>query len=183
MLVARFATAVAVFFGLAACTGSNAIESTAPPPPVATTTTSTTLPSADSTIAYTDCLREHGVEVDSIRLDGNGRPRLDLVNSQLDYSDPATVEALSVCAGILSNGALDLGYDPEFRDSVMDQLTAFSRCVRARGVGEFPDPIPGFIGIGSPFPAAEIPYSDQGLSAAVAACQQTVFGEFPGSGG
>jgi len=181
--LARLLGVAVALVGLTACTGTNATESTTPPPPAATTTTSTTLPAADSTVAYTDCLREHGVEIDSIRLDANGRPRLDLVNSQLDYSDPVTIEALSVCAGLLSDGALDLGYDSDFRESVMEQLTAFSRCVRARGVGDFPDPIAGFIGIGSPFPAAEIPYSDPGLGAAVAACQQSIFGEFPGSGG
>lgn len=183
MSTATFAGAVVLLLGLTACTGPKATESTAPPPPPSTTTTSTSLPAAEAAIAYTACLKVQGVEIESIRLDANGRPRLDLVNAQLDYSDPATVEAVSVCAGILSDGALDLGYDPDFRDSVMDQLTAFSRCVRARGVGGFPDPIPGFIGIGSPYPAAEIPYSDPGLAAAVSGCQETIFGEFPGSGG
>ncbi len=148
-----------------------------------TTTTTTTLPSDAATEAYVECLKENGVEVDSIRLDANGRPQLDLVNAQLDYSDPVTVEAMTACAVLLANGALDLADDEALRDGVMEQLTAFSRCVRARGVSGFPDPIPGFIGIGSPYPAAEIPYNDPELAAAADACQETVFGAYPGSGG
>ena len=161
---------------LTACTESTggSTESTvlAPEP-----TTTTTVPGAEATAAFTRCLRNEGVEIDDIPLDGNGRPMLDAVNSQLDFSDAATVEALSECSPLLSNGALDLGFDDEFRAAVVDQLAAFSRCVRARGVDEFPDPVPGFIGIGSPYPAAEIPYDDPDLSTAVAACQETVFGD------
>jgi hypothetical protein len=39
------------------------------------------------------------------------------------------------------------------------------------GVEDFPDPVPGFIGIGSPYPIAEIPYSDPGFASAVTACR------------
>jgi hypothetical protein len=42
--------------------------------------------------------------------------------------------------------------------------------------------VPGFIGIGSPYPVAEIPYEHEALPAAAAACGNTVFGEFPGAG-
>lgn len=165
-----------------ACTGDGSV-STTPSTAPSTTTTTTTLPSDAATAAYVQCLEEHGVEVDSIRLDANGRPQLDLVNSQLDYSDPMTIEAMTACAEFLSDGALDLADDESLREGVMEQLTLFSRCVRARGVSEFPDPIPGFIGIGSPYPAAEIPYNDPELPAAAEACQETVFGAYPGSGG
>jgi len=82
-----------------------------------------------------------------------------------------------VHAGIKSDGALDLGYDADYRDAVVGQLAAFSRCLRARGVEDFPDPIPGFIGIGSPYPGAEIPYNDPDLPDAVIRCEGTVFGD------
>ncbi len=147
------------------------------------TTTTTTIPGGAAAIEYVACLRTEGVEVDDIPIDANGRPMLDAINGQLDYTDPATVDAVSACAGILSEGALDLGFDESFREAVVEQLAAFSRCVRARGVDAFPDPVPGFIGIGSPYPVAEIPYDDPDLSAAVEACEQTIFGAFPGSNG
>jgi hypothetical protein len=166
----------------AGCTGAGSVASTPSTTPT-TTTTTTTLAAGVAADAYVACLDDNGVDVDSIRLDANGRPQLDLINSQLDYSDPQTVEAISACAEFLAAGALDLGSDDVLREGVMAQLRAFSRCVRARGVTNFPDPIPGFIGVGSPFPVAEIPYSDPDLPAAAAACQETVFGAYPGSGG
>ena len=170
--------AVTMAFGCTAAPGGSS-ESTV----ISVTTTTTTIPGGAAAIEYVSCLRTEGVEVDDIPIDANGRPMLDAINDQLDYADPATVEAVSACAGILSEGALDLGFDENFRQAVVEQLSAFSRCVRARGVGTFPDPVPGFIGIGSPYPVAEIPYDDADLPAAVDACEKTVFGAFPGASG
>lgn len=169
--------AVLVAFGCTAAPGITS-ESTV----LVVTTTTTTIAGDAAATGYVACLRAEGVEVDDIPIDANGRPMLDAVNEQLDYTDPATVEAVSTCAGILSEGALDLGFDEDFRKEVVEQLAAFSRCVRARGVDAFPDPVPGFIGIGSPYPVAEIPYDDPDLPAAVDACEKTVFGDFPGAG-
>lgn len=170
-------TAVIVVSGCTASPGSTSESSVL----TVTTTTTTTIAGEAAATAYVACLRTEGVEVDDIPIDANGRPMLDAINDQLDYTDPATVEAVSACAGILSEGALDLGFDEDFRQEVVEQLAAFSRCVRARGVDAFPDPVPGFIGIGSPYPVAEIPYDDVDLPAAVEACEKTVFRAFPGS--
>lgn len=169
--------AVTVAFGCTASPGGTS-ESTVL---AVTTTTTTTIAGAAAATGYVACLRAEGVEVDDIPIDANGRPMLDAINDQFDYADPATADAVSACAGNLSEGALDLGFDEDFRQAVVEQLAAFSRCLRARGVDTFPDPVPGFIGIGSPYPVAEIPYDDADLPAAVDACEKTVFGAFPGA--
>jgi hypothetical protein len=166
---------VAVLVMLSACT-------TGAEQPVSTsvsivTTTTTPVDGVGATADFRQCMSDNGVEVTELPFDADGRPRLESLSGQLDYSDPATTEALSTCASFLSDGALDLGYDEDYRESVVAQLAAFSRCLRARGVEGFPDPIAGFIGIGSPFPGAEIPYNDPDLPDAVAACEVTVFGE------
>jgi hypothetical protein len=144
---------------------------------IVTTTTSTTIASAQATAEFVACMGENGIDVGEIPFDANGRPRLEMIAERLDFADPATTEAMGVCAGVLAEGALDLAFDDSYREAVVGQLAAFSRCVRARGVDDFPDPIPGFLGVGPPYPVAEIPYNDPALPAAVEACERTVFGE------
>lgn len=144
---------------------------------VITTTTSTTIAFAEATESFASCMGENGVDVAEIPFDAYGRPRLEMVRPRLDFTESETVEALSACAGLLSDGALDLGFDERYREAVVGQLAAFSRCMRARAVEDFPDPIPGFLGVGSPYPAAQIPYNDPDLPGAVEACERTVLGQ------
>jgi hypothetical protein len=172
---------VAASVVVSACVGAVGDSSTSSSVVAASTTT--TLASAAATTEFINCMAEEGVEVGELPFDANGRPRLEMLARRLDYTDLATVEALSICASFLSEGALDLGYDDQYREAVVNQLSAFSRCVRARGVDDFPDPIPGFLGIGSPYPVAEIPYNDPDLPGAVNACERTVFGTMGGAGG
>jgi hypothetical protein len=104
-----------------------------------------------------------------------------MVMVTLDFSDPATAQAVSTCSELLETGALDLGEDEVLREQVLEQLRGFSRCMVDLGVEDFPDPVPGFIGIGSPFPVAEIPYSDPGFAAAVTLCREALLEALPGS--
>lgn len=166
---------VVVVLAVPACNDAEPVVSTTIPH--SSTTTTRPVDGIAATAAFVECMGDNGVEVAEIPLDADGRPRLEVMSSSLDYSDPATTDALTQCASYLSEGALDLGYDADYREAVVGQLAAFSRCLRARGVEDFPDPIPGFIGIGSPYPGAEIPYNDPDLPGAVTRCEGTVFGD------
>jgi hypothetical protein len=130
--------------------------------------------------AFRTCLDDRGVSIDPIPFDANGRPRLNLAFDRLDFSDVETAKAVTECSGTLGAGALEFVADDLVRRAVVGQLVTFSRCVRAKGIEDFPDPIPGFSGVGSPFPVAEIPYSDPGLAAATEACRSTVLRNLPG---
>lgn len=182
MRVAQILSSViALAVSLSACVG-DVNEAPTTSDVVITTTTTTTIAFAEATAAFVSCMDQNGIDVGEIPFDANGRPRLEMMRPRLDYTDPDTFAALSECAGVLSDGALDLGFDPGFREGVVGQLAAFSRCMRARGVEEFPDPIPGFLGVGAPYPAAQIPFSDPELPEAVEACERTVFGQPEGPG-
>ncbi len=147
---------------------------------VATTSqTTTTIPPDIGADEFRQCLSEHGVEIEVIPQDATGRPRLDLATEGLDFDDPVVDEAMAACSGILGNGSLDLSEDELLRTYVVAQLTTFSECVRDKGVEDFPDPIPGFSGVGSAYSPAEIPWSDPALPAALEVCRDRVLGELP----
>lgn len=147
------------------------------------TTTSTTTITGVAVEEFRTCLAEHDVDIEEVPLDATGRPRLDLVIVSVDFGDPEVADALAVCSASLNTGALDLGDDEELRREVNDELLEFSKCMRANGVEDFPDPVPGFAGVGAPFAVAEIPYGDPELATASAACRASVLGGLPGLDG
>lgn len=118
--------------------------------------------------------------IEEVPIDATGRPRLDLVVVTVDFGDPAVAEALAVCSASLNTGALDLGAEDQLRREITKQLDDFSRCMRAEGVEDFPDPVPGFAGVGAPFAVAEIPYGDPELADAAGACRASILGTLPG---
>ncbi len=134
------------------------------------TTTTSTIATSEATEMFRDCLVASGVDIEPIPLDAQGRPRLELVMKDIDFSDPVPVSALTACSQHLERGALELTDTPILREAVVDSLERFSDCVRSRGVPEFPDPIPDYNGIGGPYPVAEIPYADPDLADAVVVC-------------
>jgi hypothetical protein len=168
---------------LAACTpdvggssGTDPLSTSTTVPP----TTSTTTITGVAVEEFRTCLAEHDVVIEEVPLDATGRPRLDMVIFSVDFGDPAVAEALAVCSASLNTGALDLGGDDELRREINQDLLDFSQCMRANGVEDFPDSVPGFAGVGAPFAVAEIPYGDPDLASASAECRASVLGSLPG---
>lgn len=153
--------------------GSSPTNPTTPSTTVVATTTTTAF-SAQAVEDFHDCLGENGIEIEEIPSDAQGRPRLDLVMLGVDLSDPAKSAIVASCSELLSAGALDLTNSPLIGSGVVGLLSEFSECVRLHGVPDFPDPLPGFTGIGGPYPVAEIPYSDPDLESAIDECRSRV---------
>ena len=133
--------------------------------------TTTTLPVEVALTRFRECLTNQGLEIEEILLDARGRPRFDLMFIGVDFSDPASVDALAFCRGLVVGSSLDLSDSPELRSEVIALLGEFAACVRERGVENFPDPAPNFDGTGSPFATEEIPYDDPDLASAVEICR------------
>jgi hypothetical protein len=184
-LIPRAGAVVLLAVALMACTpglgGSSGTDPQASTTTVPATTT-TTIVASVAIEEFRSCLAERGVEIEEVPFDATGRPRLDLVIVALDLGDPAVADALSHCSESLNTGALDLGTEDRLRTEILAALEDFSACMRAWGVEEFPDPVPGFSGVGAPFSVAEIPYSDPQLETAADACRDTVLGSLPGLG-
>lgn len=139
-------------------------------------TTTTTLSVEEATAAFQSCLINNGVTITEIPFDSQGRPRLELAMTGVDFDDPRAVEALTSCSGLLAQGALDLSAWPSLRVMVQEALVDFAECVRMQGVVDFPDPVRDFSGVGGPFLLDEIPYDDPDLEAAVARCRLLMVG-------
>ncbi|MFZ0627202.1 MAG: hypothetical protein WAN34_11965 [Acidimicrobiia bacterium] len=171
----RLAAALAVAsLILGACTSEGAGPSATDEHGTVTTasSTTTTLGSTEAVDEFRQCLAEKGVDIEAVPLDATGRPRLDLVLRDLDFGDPIVRNALTECSHILESGALDLGGEEVLRQDIYDELKDFSDCMVRLGVEDFPDPVPGYLGVGSPFPVAEIPYSDPEFDQAVSTCRE-----------
>lgn len=140
----------------------------------APTTTATTLNLEEGLEEYRACLADEGVTLGRIRLDGMGRPRMAEAVATLDLTDQGVLDALESCGQLLASGPLDLASDPELGRRVRESLADFAECVRLEGVADYPDPVPGFDGVGSPFPVGRIPWEDPGLATAVDACGEVL---------
>ena len=85
-------------------------------------------------MAYAKCMRSHGVPNFPDPSDsGGGFP---LGGNGIDTSSPAFNAARSGCEHLLAGGP----GASQPSQSVEAQLLAFSKCMRAHGVGGFPDP-------------------------------------------
>lgn len=140
-------------------------------------TTTTTLSVEEAITAFRTCLTESGVAVDEIPFDSQGRPRLELAFTRVDFADAGAVQAITDCSELLTSGALDLSTWPQLQQQVQLTLESFSECVRSHGVITFPDPVNPFFGVGGPYPLEEIPFDDVDLEAAVAVCSARVVEE------
>jgi len=119
---------------------------------------------------YQRCLSEQGVVVGEISLDGKGRPRMAAAMREVDFADAEVLDALEHCGPELSTGALGLEADPELRHLVVAELEAFAACIRSQGVPDYPDPVPGFNGVGAPYHLNRVPWTDPELPDAVTVC-------------
>ena len=153
--------------------GADAPSPTDPHGLTTTTTlaeTTVTLSPDDSLAGYRECLSYEGVDVPEIPRDALGRPRMAEALKHLDLTERSVLDALGACGAQLETGALDLGNDPEMQQLVQAALQNLVVCMRARGVEDFPDPVLGFNGVGSPFPINRIPWADPDLPEAVLEC-------------
>lgn len=137
-------------------------------------TTTTTLSIEEAAAGFASCMTDRGVTVAEIPLDAEGRPRLELVLEDVDFTDRDAITALGDCSELLAGGALDLTIWPRLQEEVQKVLEEFSDCVRSHGVVNFPDPVRLFGGVGGPYILDEIPFDDPDLEGAVETCSSRI---------
>ena len=160
------------------CSPSSSSGSTTTIPTAVSTTaavtTTTTLSPAEARSAFVNCLTEVGLEIPSGAFEADGAPRLGVIAESLDTTNPAVQAAVAECSPLLTAAqVVDLAADPEVRNLVMEQLAAFTQCMRDQGIVDFPDPADG-PPADSPFPLEDVPFAEPGFDEALATCHNVV---------
>jgi hypothetical protein len=106
---------------------------------VASSTTTATTPTQNGLLAFSQCMRSNGVPSfpDPQRYAGG---QVKLTIHQLGSSSPHFQTALSACTHLLPDrGSGSQETEQQLRTRLRDELS-FASCMRAHGVGRFPDP-------------------------------------------
>ncbi len=189
------ATAAALALVAAACSsgastsdeGVASLESTDTTVAVDTAADDTaTVSEEEAALAFAQCLRDQGLEVDDPTVDASGNVRPPRMKDILDATEGLTREeidaARDVCMPLLAG--VTFGFEQVDRSEREDQLLEFAQCVRENGY-DLPDPdLSKSFGSGGVFGGA-IDLEDPAFQEAAAACDY-VFGgsgNVPGSGG
>jgi hypothetical protein len=156
------AAATAFVASLAACGGDDdaaadvaSIDTETSTPTDNTTADDTTTGEVDpeeAFLAYTECMREHGIDMPDpqvVRDDGTGGGGI-LVQSEDEAGegdgprlDPESEEfqaAEGECSPILEDAIGEIEIDPEREAEMREQMLAFSECMREHGI-DYPDPV------------------------------------------
>ncbi len=133
--------------------------------------TPTTMTAVDTEMAmreYTECMREHGVDMpDPTVQDG-------VVTNSVSTDDfEASEGAVEECSPLLEAAFGDFELSPEEQAEFMDQQLAFAKCMRDRGL-DWPDPSPD--GINMIQFGGDGEFDTEVLNEAMDACSSETFG-------
>jgi len=179
----------------AAC-GSGSGEGVASLDDTATTTTTTPEQAAatmeEAMLAFTECLREHGLDVEDPDFNGQGGFGIMIPRGEGDIGGPdeETRAAMEACQPLME------GVRSQFQDfdptEIEDQLYAFAECMRGQGIdwpdpdltafapgggangpgsGDAAQPGAGSVVAGGPFGNGDVDMTDPAVQSALESCQ------------
>ena len=94
----------------------------------------------EAILAYSRCMREHGVDLPDPQVDAaGGGGGMIVLDEQVDPDDGTFQEAQEACGSIMEDAAGAIEVDPEQEAEMREQMLAFAACMREHGV-DFPDP-------------------------------------------
>jgi hypothetical protein len=119
---------------------------------------------------FSDCMRSHGVPDFP---DPNGQGVIQINSGMgIDPNSPAFTSARSACRKLLPNGGEPT---PQQQAHARQQMLAFSVCMRAHGIKDFPDPSGSGIQIHGG-PGSDLNPSNPQFQSAQNACRQDLPG-------
>jgi hypothetical protein len=137
----RAGPAAAVLAGLAllaagCADGSPATAVASVPTASSSTSQSPGQPAAGDMVKYSQCMRSHGVpKFPDPNADGG--LGIDAAKLGMDPAGPVFKAAEAACKSLMPQGPPP---DPKKAAEVQQQLLAYSRCIRSKGIKNYPDP-------------------------------------------
>ncbi|NND01513.1 MAG: hypothetical protein HKN91_01880 [Acidimicrobiia bacterium] len=141
----------------------------------------------EALLAFSQCLRDNGLDIDDPTVDADGNLRLSRPNTADGQGQGNREEfqsAREACSDLLEG--VTLGFQGIDQTELEDDLLQFAMCMRENGYEEMPDPdlsatgTPGQAG-GGPF--GELDRGDPDYQAAAEQCQDVLAGFGRGFGG
>jgi hypothetical protein len=104
-----------------------------------TTTAGTTAPEdlEDAMLAFTECMRDHGIDMPDPQVTGEGGIAI-AVEGEMD--DEKFQEAQTACEPLMENARGDIEVDPEQLAEMQAEMLEFAECMREHGI-DMPDPV------------------------------------------
>jgi hypothetical protein len=141
--------AVAGALALAACGGSgddddaevaslseDGTEST----DAATAATTAPLDPEEAMLAYTECMREHGIDLADPEFTDDGGGVVQRIEEDIDPDGEEFAAAEQACSPIMENAIGEVEIDPEQEAEMRENLLAYAECMREQGI-DMPDPV------------------------------------------
>ncbi len=141
----------------------------------------------EALLAFTQCLRDNGVDVTDPTVDAAGNLRLSRPNDAAGQSQDAREEfraAREACGELLEG--VTLGFQDVDQTELEDRLLEFAACMRENGYEDMPDPDLsdfGTLGQGGGGPFGQFDRDDPAFQEAQEQCQEVLAGFGPGPGG
>jgi hypothetical protein len=138
ILAASLLAACSAVAGAGAAPSVASLESNDPAAPSAAASGEADTDPQEAMLAYTECMREHGVDMPDPQLNGEGGAiRIGGPDSGVDPESEEFQEAQEACQGHLEGVRRDI--DPEQRAELQSQMLADTECMREHGI-DMPDP-------------------------------------------
>ncbi len=106
----------------------------------ATTPASTPTDPEEAMLAYTECMRDHGIDMPDPEPVGGGEGGM--IALEADPEDATFQDAQAACEHIMEDAVRNIDIDPEEEAEMRQQLLDFSQCMRDHGI-DMPDPVFG----------------------------------------
>ncbi|MET0325222.1 MAG: hypothetical protein ABW219_08370 [Ilumatobacteraceae bacterium] len=90
----------------------------------------------EAMLAYTECMRDHGVDMPDPQTDGESRT---MIAVEVDPESTEFQEAQTACEPLMDNAVSQMEIDPEREAEMREQLLEYAACMRDHGI-DMPDP-------------------------------------------